>query len=40
MIDFTLKVPVFDECTFEGGIQKWNICCIGTDDYLNQQHRC
>ena len=24
-----IKVPVFDECTFEGGIQKWNICCIG-----------
>ena len=24
-----IKVPVTDECTFENGIQKWNICCTG-----------
>jgi hypothetical protein len=24
-----INVPSFDECTFENGIQKWNICCIG-----------
>ena len=27
--NLNIKVPVFDECTFEGVIQKWNICCIG-----------
>ena len=27
--NLNIKVPVFDECTFEDGIQKWNICCIG-----------
>ena len=24
-----IKVPIYDECTFEDGIQKWNICCVG-----------
>jgi hypothetical protein len=27
--DLKINVPSFDECTFEDGIQKWNICCIG-----------
>ena len=24
-----IRVPVTDECSFENGIQKWNICCSG-----------
>ena len=24
-----IKVPVTDECTYEGEVKKWNICCEG-----------
>jgi hypothetical protein len=33
--NLNIKVPVFDEVTYENGVEKRNICCVGNMKIIN-----